>query len=200
MANGDCKGEIQEGGSLELSDLARAFNEMDREINNRHHALKRQKMLYRTLSETNQTILYAHDEDALFQGVCRAAVKAGIKLVWIGYLDGRSDSLRIAYISGDNTDWLGTVRRHVGLDKDPLAMSIKLGQEKTINIDTDNANATHWHAEAKLNGFTAGAALPLTRGGKKIGGLVVMLDDHTLLDEAGMQLLREMVADLSYAT
>ncbi|MCU7806306.1 MAG: response regulator [Candidatus Thiodiazotropha sp. (ex Semelilucina semeliformis)] len=199
LANGDCKGVIQEGGSFEISLLARAFNEMDREINNRYHALNRQKMFYRALSETNQTILYAHDEDALFQGVCRAVVKAGIKLVWIGYLDGRADSLRIAYVSGDDTDWLGTVRKHIGLDKDPLAMSIKQGKERIINIDADNTNATHWHAEAKLNGFTAGAALPLSRGGKKIGGLVAMLDDHTLLDETGMQLLREIVADLGYA-
>ncbi|MCU7810628.1 MAG: HAMP domain-containing protein, partial [Candidatus Thiodiazotropha sp. (ex Notomyrtea botanica)] len=105
LTNGDCQGMVQEGGGLEISDLVRAFNEMDREINNRHLALKRQKMFYRALSETNQTILYAHDEDALFQGVCRATVKAGIKLVWIGYLDGRGDSIRVAYISGDDNDW-----------------------------------------------------------------------------------------------
>ncbi|MCU7852328.1 MAG: response regulator [Candidatus Thiodiazotropha sp. (ex Monitilora ramsayi)] len=199
LASGNKKGGIQETGSLELSHLARAFNEMDREISKRYLALKRQKKFYRALSETNQTILHAQGEDALLQGVCHAAVKAGMKLVWIGYLDKRADSLRIAFSSGDDTDWLSTVCRHIGLDNDPLAMSVKLGEEKVISIDTDNANESHWHAEAKLNGFTAGAALPISRGGKKIGGLVVMLDDHALLDESGIQLLREMAADLSYA-
>lgn len=190
---------VPEEGSAEMRDLARSFNDMNTELGRRYMALKRQRVLYQALSMTNQTILHTDDEQTLLAEVCEVAVEAGIKLVWIGYVDKRTDALRVVHTAGDESGWLETARKHVGLDNDPLAQAVRLGEERSFDlVDAEHRDA-YWYAEALFNGFTVGAALPIRRDGVHVGGLVVMSDDPGLIDEDGMKLLREMASDLGFA-
>ncbi|MCU7904412.1 MAG: PAS domain-containing protein [Candidatus Thiodiazotropha sp. (ex Epidulcina cf. delphinae)] len=201
VAAGDTEHRLNERGGFELaelSELACSFNFMGQELSRRHAALMRQRILYQALSDTNQSIVRTGDEAMLLSDVCEVAVNAGIKLVWIGFVDKRTNALKIAHIAGDEAGWLETVRKHVGLENDPLVQAVKSGEEAIVNFADDCHRDSHWFSEAQLNGFTAGAAFPVRRSGAHVGGLVVMSDDAGLVED-GLQLLREMASDLSFA-
>lgn len=183
----------------EMTTLTRAFNTMAVELTRRYTALTHQRMLYQTLSDTNQAILRGDEEQSLLARICEVAVQAGIKLVWIGYVDKRADSLKVVQSAGAEAAWLETVRRYVGFESDPLAQAVKRGEETVVPIASAAHPDSHWYAEAQLAGFAAGAALPIQRGGSWVGGLVVMSQDAGLFDGQGMSLLREIAADLGFA-
>ena len=199
IALGHAQVIVKQQGSRELVELARSFNTMQRELSQRHAALLRQRTLYQALSDTNQSIVRADDEQMLLANVCEVAVRAGIKLVWVGYVDKRTAKLRVVHTAGEDVGWLDTVRRHIGLDHDPLAEAITQGYEKRLVFAEQPGCNPYWLSEARLNGFNAGAALPIQRSGSQVGGLAVLSDDVGLVDDDSMRLLREMASDLSYA-
>ncbi|MCU7922881.1 MAG: response regulator [Candidatus Thiodiazotropha sp. (ex Dulcina madagascariensis)] len=199
VAAGNTGQRLKARGGRELAELAHSFNFMGQELSRRHAALVRQRILYQALSDTNQSIVRVADEAMLLSNVCEVAVNAGIKLVWIGFVDRGTNALKIAHIAGDEAGWLETVRKHIGLENDPLASAVKSGEESIVNFADHGLRDNHWFSEAQLNGFSAGAAFPVRRGGAHIGGLVVMSDDAGLVEEDSLRLLREMASDLSFA-
>jgi PAS domain S-box-containing protein len=189
----------EEACCFELNELAKGFALMAKVLALHYATLERQRMLYHALSKTNQAVVHSVDEERLITDVCEAVVSAGIRLVWIGYVDKVSGDLSIAYTAGEDSGWLATVRKHIGIDQDPLVALMRQGEEGVVRITEALCSASQWYAEARLNGFAVGACFPIYRNEAFVGGLAVMSDDEALLDNDGMLLLREMASDIGFA-
>lgn len=189
----------EEACCFELNELAKGFALLAKESALRYATLERRRMLYHALSKAKQAVVHSVDEQSLLAGVCEAVVSAGIRLVWIGYVDKARGELSIVYTAGVDSDWLATVRKHIGIDQDPLVCLMRQGEEGVVYINEALCNASQWYAEASLNGFAVGACFPIYRNDAVVGGLAVMSDDEALLDNDGVLLLREMVSDIGFA-
>ncbi len=189
----------EEACCFELNALAKGFALMEKELARHYASLERQRILYHALSKTNQAVVHSVDEQRLVTDVCESIVSAGIKLVWIGYVDKVSGELSIAYTAGEDSGWLATVRKHIGINHDPLVTLMRQGEEGVVRITETLCKTSQWYAEARMNGFAVGACFPIYRNEAVVGGLAVMSDDAALLDNDGMLLLHEMASDIGFA-
>ncbi|MEJ2395079.1 MAG: hypothetical protein P8Z77_09915, partial [Candidatus Thiodiazotropha sp.] len=135
----------EEACCFELNALAKGFASMAKELARHYASLERQRILYQALSKTNQAVVHSVDEQRLVTDVCESIVSAGIKLVWIGYVDKVRGDLSIAYTAGEDSGWLETVRKHIGISQDPLVNLMRQGVEGVVRItEIGNLSVGGW--------------------------------------------------------
>jgi len=178
-----------------------------RDISERKQAearILRLSRLYHTLSEANQAIIRAVDENALFKMVCWVAVEHGeFELAWVGMPEPRTGKLRAVASHGPARSYLrGLEIRLDGNDplgQGPTAAALLQDRPQFCNDFLHARETAPWHERALEHGIAASAALPLHRRGEVAAVLSLYAADTGAFDGEIQNLVKEMATDLSYA-
>ncbi|MFZ5511774.1 MAG: bifunctional diguanylate cyclase/phosphodiesterase [Pseudomonadota bacterium] len=180
----------------ELGRLAAQFDHMA-------ERLQRITRAQRTLSAGNRTLLRTGDETALLAEMCRVAVDVGgYRAAWVGYAQNDADkSVRVMASAGDTEGMLERVP--VSWDdneygRGPAGTAIRSGTVQVVRDLGTDPRFVPWRFLAQAHGLVSVCALPLVVGGAVIGALVLYAMEQDAFDDAELELLDEMAADLAF--
>lgn len=165
--------------------------------------IRRLNRLYAVLSETNQAIVRAADQDSLFQDICRVAVEhGGFRMTWIGLVDEESGLVKPVAWSGVNEGYLENVRITVNVEPEGLGPTGSAIREGTLSISGDILNdplTAPWHEEAEKRGYRSSASISLKLNGVTIGALTMYAGEKDFFRWQLSGLLQQMATDISFA-
>lgn len=164
--------------------------------------LERLRRLYAALSETNQAVVRIENRQALFDAVCRIAVKfGGFRLAWIGLQT--QDGSKVVVAAHEGAD-VQRVRQHMSAEsayplkrQGPIRTVVETGQHLIVN-DILAPPAELIEAHACFDALSAGI-LPLREAGTVIGTLNLFAAEADYFDQGLIELLDEMVINISFA-
>jgi PAS domain S-box-containing protein len=166
--------------------------------------LKRANRALRTVSECNQALARATDENALLHDVCRLIVEfGGYRMAWVGF--AQSDPLKSVlpvaesgvtegYFEGLHLSWADMEE-----GRGPTGTAIREGRPALCrNIHTDPRFA-RWRDAATRNGYASSCALPLLgEDGQCFGALSVYSVEADAFDGEEVRLLSDLGGDLAF--
>jgi PAS domain S-box-containing protein/diguanylate cyclase (GGDEF)-like protein len=159
---------------------------------------------YRTLSSTGSAILRLRNRNELLHEICRIAVnQGGYERVAISLVDPNAKVLRPqAWAGGDAKALLAMDRAEL----DSEAVSASMAQltirsgNPTICNDLHHEKSPVAHRQMLLeHGYEALATLPIVVDGTVIGVLSFFSDQTDIFDDAEIEVLQELSANLGYA-
>jgi PAS domain S-box-containing protein len=176
------------------------------DITERRKAKEKLRRLNRTLqalSKSGRALIYAADETAYLQEICRIIVEdCGHAMAWIGFAE--SDAMKTVrpvasagfeegYLDTLHISWADTER-----GRGPTGTSIRTGQvSQCRNMLTDPQFAP-WYAEAVKRGYASSAVFPLLIDGQAIGALSLYSREPDGFPDDEVQLLNELAEDLAF--
>jgi PAS domain S-box-containing protein len=166
-------------------------------------ALRRANRAYHTLSDCNQAVVHAADENQLLQDVCRVIVETGQHLMaWVGFVQhDEAQTVRLVAHCGDQDGYLE--RMHVTWadterGRGPTGTAVRTGQPAVAQRIRTDPRFAPWHADAVSQGYESSIALPLLIDEEVIGTLNIYSDQPEAFDEGETALLVELAGDLAY--
>jgi len=145
------------------------------------------------ISECNQALIHAEDEEKLLNEISRIIVDYAEKdeqktvrpVAQMGYEEG--------YLKKLNITWADTEQ-----GRGPTGTAIRTGKSSIArNIFTD-PNFAPWRAEATKRGYASSMALPLISGDQTFGALNIYAAEPEAFEEEEAKLLVELADDLAY--
>jgi two-component system, sensor histidine kinase and response regulator len=159
--------------------------------------------MFAALSVTNEAIMRVDSPEALFQGVCEAAVRGGRLLAASVYVPGEpAQDARVAAAAGAGAEKLRDA--HASIDgatdgQGLIGMAFRTQAPCISNDYLADAGTARWHAAARQAGIAAGAALPLVQDGRSLGVLLLYAADKNAFDDQAVQPLIHMVRNVVFA-
>jgi signal transduction histidine kinase len=156
--------------------------------------------LYAVLSRVNEAIVRTHDEQRLYEEICRIVADDGdFPLVWVGLVSARK-VVPVAS-SGRAVDYLRDIRVEVDgeLGQGPTGTCIR-EDRPVINYDfRTSPSAGPWREAARSHDLRASASFPLYRWREVIGALTFYAARPGAFTPDQVRLLEALCADISYA-
>jgi PAS domain S-box-containing protein len=157
--------------------------------------------VYQTLAETNQAIVRARDEQALFDAACRIAVGSGGYLAaFIGRVepDGSIAVIASAGALGDYIAGLAlTVDPASPYGRGPTAAALTKGSfHYSADFGTDDMTGP-WRGRAARYGIRASATLPLRCDDSVVAAMTLYSDVPDIFDAQMRTLLEGMATNIS---
>ncbi len=201
--NGEERSVVCDGMPLD-NEMAVWFTEMKgserlnadlRAINRKLHAI----------SECNQALLRATDEQTLLREICRIACEvAGYRLAWVGLAeqDAASTICPVAwagedsgYIAKTHLTWSEASERGRG----PTGTAIRTGRTVYIQDVQADPRMEPWRADAAQRGFRSSIAVPLLdEQGTAFGALNIYSVQLNAFTQEEIGLLEELAGDLAF--
>ncbi len=159
------------------------------------------RTLYATLSEVNQIIVRASDDDSLFLDMSNKIVERGLF----------KDSLVILFDSDMNLKSTFSYRKSSYIDYLKIYLNTPEGRSgqltrsflnTKIMIDNDtlkNPTMSPWRDEHTKRGYFSSATIPIIKKNKTIGVLNLCSDKRGFFKKDTYNLLREIMTDINYA-
>jgi PAS domain S-box-containing protein len=161
--------------------------------------------LYSFISQINQVIVRATNEEMLFKEACTIALEVGkFKMAWIGLIDSKTEKVLPVMISGTDKGYFSDIKM-ISTNKDipqgrgPVGVAIR-GAKKVVcnDIENDPIMLT-WKEEALSRGYQSLIALPLKKLGKVIGVFSFYASEKNFFDAEEIELLEKATDDVSFA-
>lgn len=159
--------------------------------------------IYRMLSDCNQSLMRADDENKLIAEVCRIITEeGGYRMVWVGYpQNDEGKTIKPVAYAGYEEGYLSQNKFSWGdneYGRGPTGTSIRTGKYFTaLHYDTE-PEFSPWREEAKKRGYTSSVAFPLITEGKPFGALSIYSGVSDAFTEEELTLLQELTFDLAY--
>jgi len=159
----------------------------------------------RAISDCNQTLMRAQDEQALLEKVCQIVCEeAGYRLAWVGYAeyDENKSIAPRAWAGGDaeyvakaNLSWSEETERGRGA----AGIAIRSGETVLIQDFTIDPKMEPWRESALARGYRSGMALPLKdENGIPFGALLVYSSELSAAVSEEIKLMEELAGDLAF--
>jgi signal transduction histidine kinase len=159
--------------------------------------------MLQAVSESNDTLVRAKDEDTLLREVCRIVVEAGgYSLAWVGFaVNDESKTIRPVaqwgpdkgYVTGLSVTWADTER-----GSGPAGTAVRTRTPVALrNIATDPAFEP-WRDRALERGYMSTIAVPLLHGEEVLGVIAVYADEIAAFDVPEVEILQRFADDLAY--
>jgi len=179
--------------------------------NERTAALKRLNRELRALSDCNQALLHAEDEQALLANICQIICEAaGYPFAWVGYAgDDEEKSIRClasagtgiesagveeGYIDGARLTWADTE-----YGRGPAGTAVRTGKSAVIEDFATAPQAAPWREAALRRGYRSAVALPLKDvAGNTFGILVIYSTVAGAFTPDEVRLMEELGDDLAF--
>ena len=166
--------------------------------------VQRLSKLYKALSEVNQAIVRMEDEATLFPLVCRMAVDfGGMILAAVRQLNPKTGLLESVMSYGSGADYLNNIfisaSDAVPEGRGPAAVAFRESRNVIIRDFQNNEMTRPWHEQARRYGWGSSGTFPILRGGQPFAILTVYHRDEDAFDKEAVDLLDEMVRDVSFA-
>jgi PAS domain S-box-containing protein len=166
------------------------------------HAL-RMSNFYAALSQTNQAILRIREPRALFAEICRICVEAGHARIACVYTCDDTHAFRVA-TAGPTAEFLAAIPNPWDITSAQARASytvqaLREGARIVCHDYPNDARSAPWRDRAIHHGIHTLAWLPLRRGARVAGVLMLGAGEPGFFDPALVELLDEMTGDISFA-
>ncbi len=181
------------------------FTAIMRDVSERLEAdkrIRRQNNFYAALSRTNAAIVRMSDPMTLYQEICKICVEYGhAKIAYIALVTGRQ--VEPVTWAGPAEDFVNGLVLQLDADqpesRGPVATALNEGRAYVSNdFETDLRTIPSRERAARL-GTKSTVALPFRRAGALVGALSLHVAEKNFFDDPLMDLLKEMMTDLSFA-
>ena len=191
---------------LSFGILLTVYHHLSREIARRRRSEKgilRLNRLYAALSHVSQAIVYIRDREELFRSVCRVAVEDDLfRMAWIGKVDPATGAVRPVASAGHENGYLDRIRittRDEPEGQGPTGLALR-EHRRLVCLDIANdPRVLPWRDDALSRGYRSSAAFPILLDDSVAGVFTVYAADAGFFDEQIVELLSEVVSDLSFA-
>ena len=184
-----------------------AILETNNDISDRkraEEALSRLNRELRAISNCNQVLLRATDEQSLLEEICRIVCEeAGYRMAWVGYAEhDEAKSVRPVawtgveegYLANLGITWADTER-----GRSPTGTAIRTGKTCCIQDFATDPRLAPWRESALQHGFRSGIALPLKdEHGNAFGSLSIYSAQPNAFSSEEIRLLEELAGDLAF--
>ena len=168
-------------------------------------ALRKLNRHLRAVSNSNQALMHATDEQQFTQEVCNIIINdCGYALVWVGFAEHDQDkTVRPVAFAGFDKGYIDALKvtwdENSERGRGPTGTVIRTGKPyicKNMQIDP---NFEPWRPEALKRGYTASLVLPLTSfEGETFGALNIYSKESDPFTDEEVKLLTELANDFSY--
>jgi len=177
------------------------------DITERKHAEKVQRRLNRELraiSDCNQALMRAEDEQMLLGDICRIICdEAGYRMAWVGYAE-HDDAKTVrpvawagaedGYLATASITWADTER-----GRGPSGIAIRTGESVSIQDFKTDPQAAPWRENALQRGYRSSIALALKdENASTFGVLCIYSSEPNAFTPDEMRLLEELAGDLAF--
>ena len=159
----------------------------------------------RAISNSNQALMHAVDENLLMQEVCNIIINdCGYALVWIGFAEhDKRKTVRPAAFAGFDKDYIDALRitwdEKSKRGRGPTGTVIRTGKPYICKNMQSDLNFEPWRKEAHKRAYTASLVLPLISfEGKTFGALNVYSKEPNPFSIEEVNLLTELANDFAY--
>ncbi|PIP03233.1 MAG: hypothetical protein COX55_01185 [Zetaproteobacteria bacterium CG23_combo_of_CG06-09_8_20_14_all_54_7] len=159
----------------------------------------------RALSNCNQALMKASDEQELLNEICSIICEqAGYLLAWVGYaMNDDAKSIKPVAWAGAGSDYIANVKLSWSEDvehgRGPAGMVIRSGESIYVEDFKDSALMTPWRHGALEHGYHSGIALPLKNAnGQPFGALLIYSGEKNAINPDEIRLLEELAGDMAY--
>ncbi|WP_243303573.1 PAS domain S-box protein [Geothrix oryzisoli] len=165
--------------------------------------LERMTRLFSALSQVNQAIVTSPSREILLDKVCEVMVEFGkFSMAWIGWDDPGSHVVKVVSSHGDRGGYLDGLQ--IRSDDTPLGQggtgrAIREGRTCVLNDFLGSHEAAPWHEAAARCGIAASVSLPIRKGGRVCGALMVYAPEKDFFGPQELGLLEEAAGDISFA-
>ncbi len=167
-------------------------------------ALRRSNRELRAISNCNQVLLRATDEQSLLKEICRIVCdEAGYRMAWVGYAehDEAKNVRPVAwagaeegYLANLGITWADTER-----GRGPTGTAIRSGNTCCIQDFATDPRLAPWRESALQKDFRSGIAVPLKDEHANVfGSLAVYCAQPNAFTSDEIRLLEELAGDLAF--
>src|SRR5271166_1517539 len=167
-------------------------------------ALRRLNRELRAISDCNQTLLRATDEQSLLEKICRIVCEeAGYRMAWVAYAehDEAKSVHRVAwmgaeegYLASAGITWADTER-----GRGPTGTAIRSGKSCCVQDFATDPRLAPWREGLLQRGFRSGIALPLKdENDNAFGSLTIYSAQPNTFTPEEVRLLEELAGDLAF--
>jgi signal transduction histidine kinase len=188
------------------ADLARAIDVLQAEVRQRQLAereLQQANQVLRMVSECDEAMVRAADEQSLVRDVCRIILDiGGYRMAWVGYAeDDPAKSIRpvgsvgfeAGYLEHAHITWADTPR-----GRGPTGSAVRTGRPQVGRDFLTDPELAPWREQALQRGFRSSVALPLASDGRVFGALTIYHEQPGAFGEKQVKVLSDLAADLAY--
>lgn len=167
-------------------------------------ALHRLNRELRAISNCNQTLMRAEDEQTLLNDICHIICdEAGYRMVWVGFAE--NDDARtirpIARAGAENgyLEQAGLTWADTELGRGPSGTAIRTGESDCIQDFATEPRAAPWRDSALQRGYRSSIVLPLKdENATTFGVLNIYSKEPNAFTPDEMRLLEELAGDLAF--
>ena len=180
--------------------LARDITERKRA----EEALRRLNRELRAISNCNQTLLRATDEQSLLKEICRIVCEdAGYRMAWVGYAEhDEARSVRPVAWAGAETGYLATAGitwADTERGRGPGGTAIRSGEIVYFQDSTTDSRFAPWRESALQRGYRSGIVLPLKdEHANAFGCLCIYSEQPNAFTSEEIRLLEELAGDMAF--
>ncbi len=167
-------------------------------------ALRRLNRELRAISNCNQALLRATDEQSLLEEICRIVCEeAGYRMAWVGYAErDEANSVRPVawtgaeegYLSSAGISWADTES-----GRGPTGEAIRSGKSCCVQDFATDPRMAPWRESLLQHGFRSGIALPLKdENANAFGSLTIHSAQPDTFGPEEIRLLEELAGDLAF--
>ncbi|MBI5784087.1 MAG: EAL domain-containing protein [Rhodocyclales bacterium] len=194
---------VEVSGATLGDEIVATFND----ITERERAEETRRRLNRELraiSDCNQALLRAEDEQVLLDQVCRIICdEAGYRVAFVAYAEHDADQtvrpvawagMDAGYFAGAKLTWADR-----DLGRGPLGTAIRTGQVVEIPDIANDPRMAPWRQRALARGYRSGVAFPLKGDQQEVfGGLLIYSGEANAITAEEIRLLDELAGDLAF--
>ncbi len=159
--------------------------------------------LYATLSQINQVIIKAKEQDELFVKICQVAIDYGkFRMAWIGLIDDNDERIKPVARAGFEDGYLDRINITKGnqlTGQGPTGSALKEGRIIIAHDIETEPRMLPWRDEAISRGYHSSAAVPFNLNGKPAGTLNLYASESGFFTDEELKLLKEIGEDISFA-
>ncbi|TCC98933.1 GAF domain-containing sensor histidine kinase [Pedobacter psychroterrae] len=173
-----------------------------RDVSENVHAIEKMNnanRLYAFISQINQAIVHAENQNSVLKETCRIAIECGkFQMAWIGFFNEEGTEIDLSESTGIDIQYLQNFKNAKFSKTGPM-YQVLINGEPFICNNISELMLPEWKRFADVNGIKSFMILPIKKNGKTIGSLNLYASKYDFFDEQECRLLEEVVADISFA-
>jgi len=183
--------------------IVAANESLESEVQSRTRELQKSVRLYQMLSQCNQALVAATNEEDLIRQICKIIVEQGYRMAWVGYPESNEErtvrpvasfGFEEGYFEKAKIVWADVER-----GRGPTGVAIR---ENRVVIGEDflsDPKLDPWRENAIQRGYRSSIAIPLKKeNGSPFGVLTMYSGIPDAFDQSEIKLLKELAEDLSF--
>ncbi|MCW3122118.1 MAG: domain S-box protein, partial [Flavipsychrobacter sp.] len=156
--------------------------------------------LYSFISQINQTIVHAKNEQDVFKEACRIAIESGgFKMAWLGTIDVAHKKTTLIESCNIPLDDIPLFTNVTYDDNGPLAHVLKTNASFIYNDIEHELELPGWKQYAVAHEVRSVMILPIRINGTIVGSFNLYATEKDFFDEQEIMLLEEAASDISFA-